>query len=946
MFLLAATGYVTLPHSCALPAFPFMLRLLVIVLLVYLLVALMTSPPRRQYSSSQLLSLRRDFPIPRVQRRALWFHKILRRPPKSPTNNVAKLRKPKQTSKPVPSLLMFNARSLFRKIDDLKIRASSHNCDLICITETWLDNSVADTSVSIPGYDLKRLDRDVNGGGVAIFLKSHLKLTIVNDLHVPGIKSNVLCCSLEDFDLLLVLVYHPYWGAVPAHSILVDFIQDIIDHSSMQRTLIAGDVNDLRLNLVDFAECNNFVQIVQHPTRGSNILDIVLTSHPLKFEVPICIAPLGRSDHKGVLVKCVDSSKASCKPSTLKVRSFSPSSYASCFAFLGSRNWDSFLDVDDIDLMVDLFQSLLLFCFDLFFPEKTVRMRSADPPWLTPALKALSDSRDKALNRGLYPKYLALREKFNSEIQKAKTRHFSRLKSGSPVEIWNSIKTQLKPSPQTHFDPSSASLLNDKFVDHFSQPDLHLFSCPSGSCVDPPSVSEFSVFHLLKKCKSSSKGADGLPGHFYRLFAFVLAKPLSIIYNRSLQTAVFPRQWKLAHLTPIPKGASDFRPISILPFASKVLERLVRDLVLLPSLSSPFDPRQFGFIPKSFGGCTNAVLSIRLTLLQHLSKDPCNSAHLLAVDFKKAFDSISHLTLLETLRDLHHCNPYTIKFVHSFLSDRFQRVACDGTFTNWKSVSSGVPQGSILGPLLFVLLINDLPSFDDTRIVAYADDITLLHCESKNTKSDFQSIVNSFCSWSESKKLKINVEKTKVMNVCRSSSPSNVTICINGTVIEAVENLKILGVFFSSDLQWNKQFEFLYNKLCRSLSCVKRLRSNGNPSDVIWQAYNGLVMCHLYFCWPIICDISQKHFRKFEKIDRIATRWANLTNIPCLKDRLDKCCIKLIHKVSLHKNVHPLSDFFDVRPIVNNTRHMRTLLPMRRKSRMYSRSFVKFSILS
>ena len=116
-----------------------------------------------------------------------------------------------------------------------------------------------------------------------------------------------------------------------------------------------------------------------------------------------------------------------------------------------------------------------------------------------------------------------------------------------------------------------------------------------------------------------------------------------------LQSSTFPDAWKKANVIPLPKGKSctDFRPISILPFLSKVLERVIRDRLLLPVLRGKFDPRQFGFIPNTFGGCTNALVAIRLTILQHLAASSENFCQVLAVDFRKAFDSLSHRILIK-----------------------------------------------------------------------------------------------------------------------------------------------------------------------------------------------------------------------------------------------------------------------------------------------------------
>lgn len=897
---------------------------------------------RQQYSRSQLLSLNGDFPLPRIKRRALFFHKILRRTDPSVRN--LSLRKQKQLKKRAPSILQFNARSLFNKIDDLRLRASKFAPDVICISESWLDSSIHDGSVSIPNYNLVRSDRDIHGGGVAIFCRSDINVTVVSSCVVDQINSNILCCYLHEFDAHICVIYHPYWGNIAAHDIMVDFIQKLIDSFSSDHIILTGDVNDLRHKLSDLFELNSMKQLVQFPTRGENVLDIVASNQPYAFDHPLSLPPLGRSDHKGIFIKPV-----TVKPVTVnkvKVRSFSPASFAQCYYALLSVDWDvCCLSFSDIDHAVDAFQYLIRQFYHLFFPEKSVRMRSCDPPWLTPSLKAISDARDKALSRGHYGKFLCLREKFLSEVQKSKLNQQHKIESSSTSEKWKFISKQIKNrSDFSTIDEDKANVLNEQFQSNFTDPDISLFrDIRTSTRHETPSVSEYQIADMIKRCKSNSVGPDGVPGYFYRKFVHVLVYPLTVLFNRCLQAGCFPSSWKLANVLPLSKPNGEHRPISILPFLSKILERLIRDHLLLPSINKAFDSRQFGFLPNSFGGCTNALLFLRLTILQHLSAKSSNICKLLAIDFKKAFDSLSHLSILNTLAHDFNCPTSVVAMIEDFLSYRFQRVSVNGIVTSWKSVSSGVPQGSILGPLLFVLFINDLPRLKNSQIVAYADDVTVVHLTDISDELDFQSDIDSFVDWAHKKKLVINDTKTKSLIVSRHSSPPISNVTINGHIIEEASALKILGVFFSSDNRWDFHVDFLFKKCCRALSLVKRIRFNCTNTEIVWQAYIGLVFSQISFCWPVICDLKNCHFKKFEKLDHIVRRWTSDSSKPTLRFMLDKVCIRLINKVSRFSDCHPLSDFFIVRPINSQTRHQRKLLCYQRKSSFYNKSFVKFS---
>lgn len=781
-----------------------------------------------------------------------------------------------------------------------------------------------------------------------IYCKSHLQISPVNNFCRPitDIKSNVFCYSISDFDVTLCAIYHPYWGTVSAHTKVLEYIQSLFDNCQNSHFILLGDINDLRLHINDFFLLNNFKQLVNKPTRGSNVLDIVASNHPCKFKTPQCIAPLGRSDHKGIFI----GKSVSCSVTTRKVKTryFSHSSYAVCYRYLSSIDWSEFFGADDdVNSAAERFQMFISYVFLNFSSEKTVRMRNIDPPWMSPYLKVLSDARDRALCKGNYAKYLQLREKFLTAVATAKKRFFSRMKSSSVSDRWKSINAQVKVKNQSSFfDRDLVQDLNDKFHSAFSPPDLHLFSDDRPLTYSASfQVTETLVSKLILKCKSNSVGPDGIPGFFFRSFSSVLATPLTLLYNKCLSVGVFPDIWKSANIIPIPKNNTDYRPISILPFLSKVLERLIRDYFLLPSLSHSFNPQQFGFVPNGRGGCTNALLAIRLSIIGHITDNPSHYAKVLAIDYRKAFDSVSHSTLLHNLKTNFSCDPLTIKLIHSFLSDRYQRVLVNDITSPWKKIHSGVPQGSILGPILFVTLIDDFPVLPNTKLIAYADDVTLIYLGDQQRPDVFQKNVDMFCEWSEKKKLEINPEKTKSMVVSRKLCNNSVpNVVINDVCVENVRSLRILGVVFSDDGKWDDQFSFLYKKCCRSLSIVKRMKNNCNPDNIIWQAYISFVFCHMSFCWPVICDLKETLFNKLVRLDRIARRWANVPrNLPSLKCMLDKSCIKLVRRISCESNIHPLSDFFEVRAIDRHIRHTRRLFPLRRRSAMYGKTFVKYS---
>ena len=873
--------------------------------------------------------------------------------PSNQRHTSTKHRQPTKKQFATPCILLFNARSLSNKVDDLIIRTQSRPSDIIVITETWLDNHTSDSAIHIPGYSVIRQDRDANGGGVAIFYKSDLQVVLKNDMKIQGIKTNILSCTFPDFDTTLFAIYHPYWGSSAKHDLVISHLQIGLDISNSQHNIITGDINDLRLSIDSFFNYNGLTQVVLSPTRGNNVLDIFATSCPEKYQKPEFLAPLGRSDHKGIYLK---PKTARCTITTkIKVRSFTPSSFASCMDTLSCFDWSQVFALrDNIDDMVATFESVLKDIYHKFFPEKTVRMRNTDPPWITPCLKTLSDARDRALHRGNYAKFICLRERFIRECNKAKTKYFQRFSSTSMKKRWTAIKQQIgNKTSSPLITNSKAEELNDLFFKVFSPSDIHLFQTDQVSAqyddVSVPAVSEYQVVNLMRKCKSNASGPDGIPGYFYRFFAEPLAVPLSLIFNCCLHSATFPMSWKRANILPKHKSSTEYRPISILSFPSKILERLTRDLLLMPALNHPINPNQFGFVSNGFGGCTNALLTMRLHIIQHLALSPQNYVRIAAIDFRKAFDSISHSTLLESLLQNFKCNSHAINIIHSFLSNRVQRVITNHHHTAWQRITSGVPQGSILGPTLFALLIDDLhPFFTNSQIIAYADDVTVLHLLKEGDTDNLQPEINQLVVWSTKKKLSINTEKTKTLTVSRSRTPpSSQHLIIEGVQIEDVSVLKILGIYLQANGSWDMHMTNTLKKYCRAVSLIKRLRIRGCSSDLMWQAYQGLAFCHLTYCWPVLCDVAKKHFNKFVRIDRVVRRWCNAEEKRTMCDALDSICVKLILKILRNKESHPLVQFFTIRNTSSSLRHQRALNPsLKTKSAFYNNSFLKFSSFS
>ena len=526
-----------------------------------------------------------------------------------------------------PSVLYFNARSLKNKVDELSIRCQQLKPDVIVITETWLDQNVPDNFLHISEFEILRCDRDIHGGGVAVYLKSSLNYDLI-PLSPTGtdFKSNVIACRLPDFSAILFAIYHPYWGNASEHGKVLKYLQDCFDYVHNifpdHLLILCGDANGLVDHLQSFLQCNNLSQLINFPTRGDRLLDIFASTAHSSYLQPIKLSPLGRSDHSGFVVKSNTSVVSPRSTKKVRVRDYSKKNHALFLYYLLHVDWNSLLSETSIDDSIHNFNVIINHLTNACFPERTVRFRSDDQPWITPQTKILFDKMDRAFFKN-YPQYLILREEYLESLKIAKNKFSKSLfnKSKNSKQLWQSIKKvgKTEKDKRTVISEQLAESLNLQFADSFvpSDSDAPVFThIPSHSF---PVLSEFVVFQQLKKLRSNSCGHDMISGRIFKHYAHELAYPLSLIFNWCLKSCYFPDTWKLANILPIPKGKSEHRPISLLPCASKIFERLFIKHVFLPSLKSDINLFQFGFTPTGCGGCGNAITYIRLSILQHIA---------------------------------------------------------------------------------------------------------------------------------------------------------------------------------------------------------------------------------------------------------------------------------------------------------------------------------------
>ena len=337
--------------------------------------------------------------------------------------------------------------------------------------------------------------------------------------------------------------------------------------------------------------------------------------------------------------------------------------------------------------------------------------------------------------------------------------------------------------------------------------------------LDAIHLTESDVFNVIANLNPhKATGIDHIAPSVLKSCAYTLTLPLHHLFTTSLKTSIIPNEWKMHKIIPVYKSndktsVKNYQPISLLCNVSKVFEHLIYDKVI-STVTKSITPCQFGFQKG-----TSTLHQLLLFFHQLItSKDEIDVIY---VDFRKAFDSVPHNELLMKLWNIGIVGTLW-KWFRSYLSDRAQCVSINNCLSKCLPVLSGVPQGSILGPLLFIVFINDLPSvISSSNTFIFADDTKCF--KTIKTESDiqqFQTDLVALSHWSENNHLSFNVSKFDFM---RFHNKFNSEYTIHGNAITHSSSCKDLGVNFSDNLSWRLHYQTITSKAYKSLGLLRRI---------------------------------------------------------------------------------------------------------------------------
>ena len=389
----------------------------------------------------------------------------------------------------------------------------------------------------------------------------------------------------------------------------------------------------------------------------------------------------------------------------------------------------------------------------------------------------------------------------------------------------------------------------------YPSPHLNLATLPAylPAPSPPPLVSRHQVYRkLLRFKRNRSVTPLDIPTTLIREYTWELAKPLCIIINTSLQTGKSPRQWKDSYVSGVPKIPSpltlgDMRPISITLLASLLCESFVAEW-LYDDISPKIDPQQYGNVRTS--STTHCLIDFLDFTYKELEKRK-TSVTATFIDFKKAFDLVDHTTVIKKAISM-GVRGCLIPWLADFLTDRRQAVRYQGSTSDFLPITCGVPQGTKIGPLLFLILINDA-LLDTPQRMKYVDDCTITSSISTTAPdhSPTQTTLNALYDWTLENHVKINTTKTVAMLFSFSPNPPPPPpLTLNNCPLTTVSSFKLLGVTIDDRLTWNAHTTNIVNSASFRLYMLRRLKTFGLPSSELVNIYKTFILPKLMYASP------------------------------------------------------------------------------------------------
>ena len=900
-------------------------------------------------------------------------------------------------------VLHLNIRGLADKLDSLCdilsiLNDKNHKIDIVLLCETFVnDTNLA--RCSLPNYTFEELHRkEKSRGGVGIFIDKKIKYKVRHDLSLfdeGSFESIFLEITCKNKNTVVGEIYR-----VPNTNELsfIDKYSSIIDtiNSENKDIIIGTDQNldflkyDRHTNTGKFLNLNfesGILPTITKPTRithsSATLIDNIYVKSKYVHKSKSAILTTDISDHLPCLLFIESDHVTSKEPLEFQQRKLSDCALNSIKQELSNTDW-TVIDEMDVSDGYNFLVSTIVASLDNHAPLKTVKIPSRyviTEPWMTKGLMKSSRTCDSMYSRviGLsntsdkFIKYKKYRNLYNSLKRKAKFQYFrskiDEYKKDSR-NLWKTLnvllgRTNDKSSISDSFIingilNSSPNDISNGFCEYFTTIGKKLAAnipnhdhCPTSYVQDrvqssiffkPTDVNEvYSILHHLKS--KTSTGHDLISNKLLKSFSFEISDPLTKIVNKSLATGEVPDNMKIAKVIPVYKSKDkcqfqNYRPISVLPSLSKVLEKIVyKRLYSFLDANKILYGSQYGF--RNGHNTVNAITELTSNILHGFDRKQVTLGVFL--DLSKAFDTVDHNILLKKL-EKYGIRGIPLQWFKSYLANRKQFVHYKNSKSETGNVECGVPQGSVLGPLLFIIYMNDLINcIDLCKAILFADDTTI-YITGENKRAVFNKMkceLDKLIVWFQVNKLSLNLAKTKWILFQSRFSDANDTsenyeLRFGNELISGVCSVKFLGLQLDEHLEWTDHFKILHGKLSRAnymLSSVKNIL----PTSCLKSLYYALFHSHLNYgllVWgtTMLCCHQKKLITAQKKaIRHVSNKKYNahtdglFVKLAILKfsDAVDLELLKMMYLHSKNELPEPLQSIFQINRDIHsyNTRH-------------------------
>ena len=666
---------------------------------------------------------------------------------------------------------------------------------------------------------------------------------------------------------------------------------------------------------VEFINCLNkcfltqnvfFKTFQQELSRLTNILDLVITEAQERVEDLKAGSVLGGKDHGHLSISWTYKTKGKDLVFGDKFRktkfNYKRGDYAGMNVHFGSMNWESIFEGMKVGECYRVFLEKYVEACELFIPkinaESKRRVRS---PWLSKELKLMMRIKNEKwckfvsggrksdkLNNEYKEQCRVVKQTMNKNISEYEfilARNYAK----NPKALYGYMKSKQrvcerigslnrKDGSSTTDKVEIAELLNEQFESVFTVDEGDAqefgkrteFTCNGDGIINRQDI----LVRLNKLNCEKAPGGDGVTQRVLMNCSEKFSVVLEVIFNRAMEDGDVPVEWREANIYPLFKRgsklqASNYRPVSLTSVCCKVMEGIVRDNITIHlNRHNLISARQHGFVHQK--ACVTNLLECQHKVSAGMGAN--KPMDVLYTDFEKAFDKVSHRKLMIKL-EAYGIGGKLLKWIKSFLTDRRQKVVMGTAVSKWRVITSGVPQGSVLGPLLFVIYINDLPDRIINVFEMYADDSKVIAGVEDETDTSLQVDINEIKNWCTRWSMSLNSGKCKIMHFGKQNPRKSYYIeGVEGKVwLETTEVEKDLGVMISSDGRNSKQVEAAVSKANRALGRMRKTFKYFNIK-LFKTLYPAFVRTHLEFASAVWNSMSRKDINKLEGIQKRATK--------------------------------------------------------------------------